>query len=125
MSSLFRAKKVVDGEKPSRFFSSSQEKSIAKAVNGKVIKNSGATMFQKGDVTTASWLLEAKTCMTDKKQFTLKEDWFRKNKQEALFMNKDYSAVVFNFGPNKPNYYVIDELTFQELLEYQERYKNV
>ena len=34
-------------------------------------------------------------------------------------MNKEYSAVIFSFGPGKKNYYVIDELTFQELLEYQ------
>ena len=119
MSSLFRAKKVEDGDKATRHYSSIQEKSVAKAVKGDVIKNSGATMFQKGDVTTDNWLLECKTSTTDKKSFTLKEEWFEKNKQESLFMNKEYSAVVFNFGPGKKNYYVIDELTFQELLEYQ------
>lgn len=119
MSSLYRAKRVEDGTKPTRHYSSRQEQSIAKAVNGRTTKNSGATMFQKGDVTTDDWLLEAKTCTSDKKSFSLKEEWFEKNKQEALFMDKNYSAVVFNFGPGKKNYYVIDELTFQELLEYQ------
>ena len=119
MSSLFRAKKVEDGDKATRHYSSIQENSVAKPVKGDVIKNSGATMFQKGDVTTDNWLLECKTSTTDKKSFTLKEEWFEKNKQESLFMNKEYSAVIFSFGPNKKNYYVIDELTFQELLEYQ------
>lgn len=123
MSSIFRAKKSEDSDKPTRHYSSLQEKQIAKAVHGNVTKNSGATMFQKGDVTTDNWLLEAKTSTTDKKSFSLKEDWFTKNKQESLFMNKEYSAVVFNFGPNKPNYYVIDELTFKELLEYQTQEK--
>ena len=33
-------------------------------------------------------------------------------------MGKKYSAVAFNFGPNEPNYYVIDEYLFQDLLEY-------
>lgn len=119
MTSAFRAKRSEDGVKATRHYSSVQESQIAKAVKGNVTKNSGATMFQKGDVTTDNWLLEAKTSTTNKKSFSLKEEWFTKNKQESLFMNKEYSAVVFNFGPDKPNYYVIDELTFQELLEYQ------
>lgn len=123
MSSIFRATKTDESQKPTRYYSSRQEKSIAKATGGSVTKNSGATMFQKGDITTDNWLLEAKTCTKEQKSFTLKEEWFNKNKQESLFMNKDYSAVVFNFGPGKPNYYVIDELTFQELLEITRRKK--
>ena len=82
MSNLFRAKKVENSDKPTRHYSSMQEKSIAKAVKGNVNKNSGATMFQKGDVVTDNWLLEAKTCTTDKKSFSLKEEWFEKNKKE-------------------------------------------
>ena len=78
-------------------------------------------MFQKGDILTDNWLLECKTCTKHQKQFTIKKDWIEKNKHESLFMNKDYSAIVFNFGPDENNYYVIDELTFKELLEYQEK----
>ena len=37
-----------------------------------------------------------------------------------VFMDKDYSVIVFNFGPDQENYYIIDELTFQELIEYIE-----
>lgn len=33
-------------------------------------------------------------------------------------MNKDYSAVVINFGPDEENYYIIDEKLFQLLNEY-------
>ena len=76
-------------------------------------------MFQKGDLLTEQWLLECKTCTKPQKSFSLKEEWFEKNKHESLFMSKPYSAVVFNFGPDKPNYYVIDEITFKELLELQ------
>ena len=40
-------------------------------------------------------------------------------------MKKDYSAVVFNFGPNKPNDYCIDENTFLEMKEaLEEKIKN-
>lgn len=36
-------------------------------------------------------------------------------------MGKPYSALVFNFGPDEPNYYVIDKYLFQDLLEYLEK----
>ena len=39
-----------------------------------------------------------------------------KNKQEAMFMNKPYSAVVFNFGPDEENHYIIDEYLFETLI---------
>lgn len=120
MPNNFRAKREEDLEnKPTRYFSNKQEASIAKAVGGKQTKNSGATTFQPGDVITDKWLLEAKTCTKPKKQFTLKEEWFIKNIDESLLANKEYTAIVFNFGPDKPNYYIINESTFQELLEYQ------
>ena len=33
-------------------------------------------------------------------------------------MGKPYEAVVINFGPTQPNYYIIDEKLFIELQEY-------
>ena len=118
-----------DGKKkPTRYYSDKQEKSIAKAVGGKQTANSGATAYSKGDVTEGDrtgWLLEAKTCMKDQKSFTMQEEWFIKNRAESIFMKKDYSAVVFNFGPDKPNYYCIDENTFLEMKEaLEEKIKN-
>lgn len=110
----FRSKKQAEEGKPTRYYSNRQEQSVAKAVGGHQTKNSGATMWQKSDVSTDKWNFECKTCVKDQKQFTLKEEWFTKNKQEMVFTNKDFSAVVFSFGPNKPNYYVLDEETFRE-----------
>ena len=104
---------------PTRYFSKKQEKAIAKAVGGKVQANSGATKFAKGDVVTDDWLIEAKTCTTEQKTFSIKKEWLDKNKEEAFAMHKDYSALAFDFGCGK-NYYVIDEhlfTTLQELLK--------
>jgi hypothetical protein len=42
--------------RPTRFYSNKQEKKIAKQVSGKQVANSGATAFNKGDVTTDEWL---------------------------------------------------------------------
>ena len=101
--------------KPTRFYSSKQEKKVAKVLNGKKVANSGATAFEKGDVTTDLFLLECKTCAEEKKSFSIKKDWIEKNKEEAFSMGKSYSALVFNFGPDSENYYVIDEKLFKLL----------
>ena len=106
--------------RPTRFYSSKQEKQVAKAVGGKKVANSGATAFNKGDVTTDSFLIEAKTCMTEKKSFSIKKEWLEKNKEEAFEMGKSYSALAFNFGPDTDNYYVIDERLFRILKEHLE-----
>lgn len=108
-----------------RFYSNHQEKKVAKAVGGKQVSNSGATAFNKGDVTTDSMLLECKTCMENKKSFSIKKEWLEKNKEEAFEMGKSYSALVFNFGPDTDNYYVIDEKLFKELLDYIEKENEV
>ena len=103
--------------RPTRFYSNKQEKAVAKAVGGKKVANSGATAFNKGDVTTDDMLIECKTCMENKKSFSIKKEWLEKNKEEAFEMGKSYSALAFNFGPDTENYYVIDERLFKKLLE--------
>lgn len=105
--------------RPTRFYSKQQEKKVARAVGGNRVANSGATAFSKGDVRTNSFLLECKTCTEPRKSFTMKKEWFDKNKEEAFAMHKDYSAVVFDFGDGK-NLYVIDEWLFQKLVKYLE-----
>ena len=35
-------------------------------------------------------------------------------------MNRPYSALAFNFGPEEPNYYIIDEKLFKELVRMME-----
>ena len=101
--------------RPTRYYSKQQEKKIAKAVGGKRQANSGATAFQKGDVITDQFLIEAKTKTTDCKSFTIKEDWLLKNEEEAFAMNRD-SALCFDFGPSaNKRYYIISERMFELL----------
>lgn len=90
---------------------------MAKVVGGRQTANSGATAFSKGDVSTADWLIECKTCTTEKASFSIKREWLDKNKEEAFAMNKDYSALCFDFGPNTDRYYIVDEKTFLKLKE--------
>lgn len=103
--------------KPTRWYSNKQEKKVAKAVGGKQTANSGATAFNKGDVSTEQWLIECKTCTKEQSSFSIKKEWLKKNKEEAFAMNKDYNSLCFDFGDNK-RYYIIDEKTFKKLVDY-------
>lgn len=102
---------------PTRRYSRLQEKQVAQESKGHVQLNSGATPFLKGDVTTDLFLLECKTKTKSSSSMSIQKEWLEKNEKESLFKGKPYSALVFNFGPNEKNYYVIDELTFQEFVD--------
>lgn len=98
-----------------RQFSSKQEKYVAKKLGGRVQPNSGATPFMKGDIVMDNWLLECKTQMSDKKSISIKKEWLDKLEEERFAMRKDNMALVFNFGPEQQNYYVVTEKTFRQL----------
>jgi len=103
-------------KKSTRYYSSRQEKSVAKSIRGKQVSNSGATAFNKGDVITDSWLIECKTKVNEAKSFSIKKEWLDKNREERFAMGKSYSALAFSFGDGE-NYYVLDEKTFLMLKE--------
>jgi len=112
-------KREREGEKtPTRVYSKRQETQIAKATGGSRQPNSGATPWAKGDVKTSQFLLEAKTKTKASESISIKKEWFEKNQAEAIFMGKPYTAIVFNFGPDEPNHYIIDEDLFVRLMEY-------
>ena len=117
-------KKDENIKKPTRYYSDKQEKSIAKDLGGKQTPNSGATMWVKGDINIGNdWLIEAKTKTTHTNSFTIKKEWLEKNLNESIFMHKKHNALAFNFGPEEPNYYVIDEDLFKTLIEHLKNYK--
>lgn len=107
---------MMQAGRPTRFYSSKQEKHIAKVTGGKQIANSGATAFSKGDVRTEDWLFEAKTKTAESQSMSIKKEWLLKNKEEMFAMGKSYSALVFDFGDGK-NWYVLDEKTFLKMKE--------
>ena len=106
--------------RPTRYFSKSQEKRVARQLGGKRQPNSGATAFYKGDVITDEFLIECKTKTTNCKSFTIKEDWLLKNEEEAFAMAR-HPALCFDFGPSaNKRYYIISERQFgllQQCLE--------
>lgn len=100
-----------------RYYSTRQEKQVAKAVGGKQTANSGATPWVKGDILTDDWLIEAKTHTEARKQFTIKKEWIDKNREEAFQMGKHHSALAIQFEPDGENFYLISERDFKYLME--------
>lgn len=119
MAAGLRTREKEGEKKPTRYYSNKQEKSVARAVGGRQTANSGATDFGgKSDILTEDFALECKTKMTASESISIKKEWITKTEKEAVFMGKKYTALAFNFGPDEPNYYIIDEYLFQDLLEY-------
>ena len=102
-----------------RYFSSIQERYIANNFNGILSSNSGAATFSAGDVLNkdASLLIECKTCMTEKKSFSIKKEWIKKNREEAFTQRVFNGCIAFNFGPEQENFFVIDEKLMKFLIE--------
>ena len=101
--------------KPTRFYSSKQEHNVASVNNGKVVANSGATRFNKGDVVTDHFLIECKTKVSESQSISIRKEWLEKTQEEMFSVPGIMRwALAFNFGPNERNYYIIDERTFQE-----------
>lgn len=90
---------------------------MAEKFHGTRTLNSGATPFQKGDVSLDRINVECKTKVTSSESISIKKEWLEKNEKEALFMGKEYSVLAFNFGPNEKNYYIIDEYMFELLVD--------
>lgn len=97
-----------------------QEKAVAKAIDGKRTWNSGAGVFQKGDVVTKDFSVECKTAMTAKESFSIKKEWITKLIEQNFSNGKTHWALAFNFGGEENqtlNYYVIPERDFIRLKE--------
>lgn len=102
-----------------RKYSIAQEKEVASEFGGRRIANSGATLFQKGDVILkeARILIECKTKVKPSERFTIDKKWLIKNKEEAfgMGMNPNRSTLCFNFGDGD-NYFIISSEFFNEVL---------
>ena len=117
---------MTKNENSTKFISERQEKYVANFLDGYVQPGSGNGKFKKSDVVVKDFLVECKTAMTEKSQFTIKKDWLEKLKLEALANHKSMYALAFNFGgEEKHNYFVINEQQFKLLKDlYSEKFSN-
>lgn len=102
-----------------RYYSDIQEKSVCKLLGATQVSNSGAGHFRKGDVVHrgASLLIECKTVVSDKESISIKKEWIEKNKEERFTQRLSDGCIAVNFGPNQPNYFIIDEKLMKFLTE--------
>lgn len=100
--------------------SQKQEQQIAKMVGGRTQANSGGTRFGGGDVHTKNLFIEAKTPLSDKASFSIKKEWLDKAQEQAFEQAKDNYALAFRFGPDEPDFFVIDGRLFCQLVKYLE-----
>ena len=113
----YRQYKDNTDNKPTRYFSDRQEKTIAKSINGKQTSNSGATPYNKGDISTDKVLVECKTKTKSSNSISIQKDWIDKLISESIFMKKPFWSLFFNFGPDEPNYVIISESLYLQLLD--------
>ena len=116
----YTSNRVVKGgaiQCSTRSFSKVQEEAVAKEVGGTRQPNSGATPFAKGDVKSEQFLIECKTRTKSSDSISIKKEWIEKLVGESLFEGKENWSLAFNFGPNEPNYYIIDGHLFDLLTE--------
>ena len=119
MAAGIKTRVKEDEQKPTRYFSSRQEKAVAKAVGGRTTPNSGATDFGgKSDVLTKDWAIECKTKTSDCDSMSIKKEWIDKLRHEMVFDGRQNWALAFSFGPGGDNYYIIDEALFKALQEF-------
>lgn len=102
-----------------RYYSNKQEEAVAKLIGAQRQSNSGASLFAAGDLTSskASMLVECKTCTTSKESMLIKKEWITKSKEEAHSKRLINSCIAFSFGPDEPNYFIIDEKLMRFLVE--------
>lgn len=102
-------------------FSASQERDIARMLEGKVQSNSGGTRFGGGDIHTKQFFIEAKTPTKEQTSFSVKKEWLDKMREQAFEQGKHHSALAFRFSPEGADYFVIDSRLMRELVNHLEK----
>ena len=104
---------------PTRAFSDAQEKRVCRLLDGFQVANSGAGHFCKSDVIVkaASLGIECKTSTTAKSSFSIKREWLEKSREEGFQNRLTNTALAFSFGPDQPDYYIINERLMAFLTE--------
>lgn len=101
-----------------RYYSNLHEESVAKALGGYRVSNSGAGHFNKGDVNIGGLMLvECKTSMAEKESFSIKKEWMDTLMGECKATRIPFGALSIRFSPEGENLYVINEPLMEYLVD--------
>lgn len=100
--------------------SQKQEQRITKSLKeikeeAKQTMNSGAIWFNKSDVVSKNFRVEAKTRTKPSKSIIIKKEWLEKIEKEAFLTGKT-PALAFSFGDGK-DYFILSDKDFYEIVE--------
>lgn len=104
-------KRKVANKQEKRIVKSLQE--IQESVRQTI--NSGALWWQKSDVISENFRVEAKTKEKPAKQFTVKKEWLKKVEREAFETGKK-GILVFSFGDGE-DYLIMNVKDFVEFVK--------
>ena len=98
-----------------------QEKNVSEYLGMKLTPRSGGTIYKKGDVTDATFLLDCKTVMSPKESYSIKKEVLEKADKERFEDRKQYYGIVFDFGNpkniGKDTFVVVPLETFKALYD--------
>ena len=77
--------------------------------------NSGAIWFDKSDVVSKNFRVEAKTRTKPSKSITIQKEWLDKIENEAFLTDKT-PTLAFSFGDGK-DYFILSDRDFYEIAE--------
>lgn len=95
--------KWMDKKDAHRTKSDKRVKKVAKSLGGRVVSNSGATWYEKGDIVVGDNLLEHK--QTEKASFKLDKAVLKKTYRDAVKAGK-VPVLMIDFG----DYYTIGQI---------------
>lgn len=106
-------------EGTTRHYSNIQEDKIATMLRGRRVSNSGASMFNNGDVIVPNLMVvECKTSMKEKASFSIKKEWLDTNEYERVSNKLPYGCLAISFTPEADeNYFVINEDAMNKFME--------
>lgn len=103
-----------------RELSKKQERRITKSLKeikeeAKQTMNSGAIWFNKSDIVSKHFRVEAKTKKKPSKSITIKKEWLEKIENEA-FLTSKIPTLAFSFGDGK-DYFILTDRDFYEIVK--------
>lgn len=103
------SEKMKSTNKPTKYYSSNQEKYIANKLGWECVSASGSRDCHPGDIKSDTWIGECKTHIKIAKNITIKKSWWDKIIEESITSHK-FPALFVDNGDIKNLWVVVYDL---------------